>query len=157
MLYCDRSATNQAVYRGRIKGTSNISSGNIIEFLETWTLSTSPTISVGTEVYDVDSACPIRMVSPDAPNCFIVAPLHPTTMLPTAPDTTATTAPSKPPTTKINAVSPLTEQQQKESISSAELGGIIIGVIIIVLLLVFVILLTLLLIRSFCWYGQSIK
>lgn len=152
---------NQAVYRGRIKGTANLSIGSLIGFLETWALSASPTISVGQESFSVDATCLLSMDSPDAPDCFVITNSDATTT--TAAETTAaattqttTATPSTSPATRSTAIPALTEQQSSR-ISSGEAGGLVIGVIIIVLLLVFVILLLLVLIRSFGWHHQTIK
>lgn len=157
-LWCNRTVTDQAVYRARLTGTDNTSANNFISLLTAWVLSNTASVAVGRKLNEIDPTCLTSLESPNSPGCYIqdLTTTSPPLTLPT----TVPTPPSTVPSASIPASSgdiKVATESQRNSVSKAEIGGLVIGSFIIVLLVVFVVLLIVLLLRSFCCKDSTVR
>lgn len=148
-LHCDSSDRSQAILLGRIIGTKSLSSNDLMSVLSTWVLSDMAGVLVDGHSFLIDSSCPLFLDSPDSPDCSdLVLPVEITT-------TTATRQSST--TAAVESVSVEFIAKNKNEITGAEVGGLVIGVVIAVLLIVFIVLLVLLLVKAFCLNSSTVR
>ena len=166
-----RDHVNQVVFRARIIGSSQYSANGLVDLLQSWVEGGAASISLNSVRYHIDPSCSTSLDSPDAPDCAVVTTTTTTSMPPVETTTTTTTAvpPAEETTTTIPPVEKITTTTtaippvekttppsvsvqkitSQNSISSGEIGGLVIGVIIVVLLFLVIVLVAVLIIRTF--------
>lgn len=151
-IECDHTTADLAIYEGSLFGTENISVVNLISFLEKWLLSGTATVTIGREVYPIDSTyCSKSQYVLDCSRQGTTS--TPTTVM----SSTVTTTGSSLTTGSAANTLVVISQKQGSNVSTAEVGGLVIGAIIIVLFIIFVILLVVLLVRSFFCRNSDMK
>ena len=80
---CFEDSDQQVTFRARLRGTVQVTSSQLLAYLETFVTKTdsSTTIAVQGVRLDVDSSCPVAINSFSDPQCITVSPT-PTTVVP---------------------------------------------------------------------------
>ncbi len=123
-LSCRGDLDTQIVYRGRVKGNEQYSSGDLVSLMQSWVNSGKASFLVGFSRLEVDPLCPVSMDSNDAPDCF------------------------PPPPTSEPKTDSEGRKDDNEDIRGGEVGGIMIGVLIAILLVVLIVLVAVFILRK---------
>ena len=124
-LSCRGNLQNQIVYRGRVRGSEQYSSSDLVDLMQSWVDTGHASLMVGISRLEADPTCPVFLDNINSPDC---------------------SPPAIPPTSSLKPTpQPKVNTEDGEDMSAGELGGIIIGVLIVILLVLIVLVIALIL------------